>query len=58
LKSGKITATTDKKKYLDPIDAADISPNVIETEEEYDRFLVVAENLIGRINIYNSCKII
>jgi hypothetical protein len=53
-----MTATIDKKKYLDPIDAADISPNVIETEEEYDRFLVVAENLIGRINIYNSCKII
>jgi hypothetical protein len=29
-----MTATIDNKKYLDLIDAADISPKVIETEEE------------------------
>jgi HTH-type transcriptional regulator / antitoxin HigA len=38
----------DKKKYLDLIDAADISPKVIETEDEYDRFLVVAEKLMHK----------
>jgi HTH-type transcriptional regulator / antitoxin HigA len=41
-------ATIDKKKYLDLIDAADISPKVIETEDEYDRFLVVAEKLMHK----------
>lgn len=43
-----MTATIDKKKYLDLIDANDISPKVIETEEEYDRFLVVAEKLMHK----------
>jgi HTH-type transcriptional regulator / antitoxin HigA len=43
-----MTATIDKKKYLDLIDANDISPEVIETEDEYDRFLVVAEKLMHK----------
>jgi hypothetical protein len=51
-----MTATIDKRKYLDLIDAVDISTKVIETEDEYDslggalcvRFLVVAENLMHK----------
>jgi HTH-type transcriptional regulator / antitoxin HigA len=43
-----MTATIDKQKYLDLIDANDISPKVIETEDEYDRFLVVAEKLMHK----------
>jgi HTH-type transcriptional regulator / antitoxin HigA len=43
-----MTATIDKKNYLDLIDANDISPKVIETEDEYDRFLVVAEKLMHK----------
>jgi HTH-type transcriptional regulator / antitoxin HigA len=43
-----MTATIDKRKYLDLIDANDISPKVIETEDEYDRFLVVAEKLMHK----------
>jgi HTH-type transcriptional regulator / antitoxin HigA len=43
-----MTATIDKRKYLDLMDAADISPKVIETEDEYDRFLVVAEKLMHK----------
>ena len=43
-----MTATIDKRKYLDLIDANDISPKVIETEDEYDRFLAVAEKLMHK----------
>jgi HTH-type transcriptional regulator / antitoxin HigA len=43
-----MTATINKKKYLELIDTADISPKVIETEDEYDRFLVVAEKLMHK----------
>jgi HTH-type transcriptional regulator / antitoxin HigA len=43
-----MTATIDKKKYLDLLDTADISPKVIETEDEYDRFLAVAEKLMHK----------
>jgi HTH-type transcriptional regulator / antitoxin HigA len=43
-----MTATIDKKKYLELVEAIDISPKVIETEEEYDRFLMVAENLMHK----------
>jgi HTH-type transcriptional regulator / antitoxin HigA len=43
-----MTATIDKKKYLDLMDTADISPKVIETEAEYDRFLAVAEKLLNK----------
>jgi HTH-type transcriptional regulator / antitoxin HigA len=43
-----MTATIDKQKYLDLIDAADISPKVIETEDEYDQFLAVAEKLMHK----------
>jgi HTH-type transcriptional regulator / antitoxin HigA len=43
-----MTATIDKRKYLDLIDANDISPKVIETEDEYDRFLVVTEKLMHK----------
>jgi HTH-type transcriptional regulator / antitoxin HigA len=43
-----MTTTIDKKKYLDLMDTADISPKVIETEDEYDRFLAVAEKLMHK----------
>ncbi len=43
-----MTITIDKQKYLDLMDKADISPKVIETEEEYDRFLAVAEKLMHK----------
>ena len=43
-----MTTTIDKKKYLDLIDTADIIPKVIETEDEYDRFLAVAEKLMHK----------
>ncbi len=43
-----MTTTIDKKKYLDLMDKADISPKVIETEGEYDRFLAVAEKLMHK----------
>ena len=43
-----MTTTIDKKKYLELLDTADISPKVIETEDEYDRFLAVAEKLMHK----------
>jgi HTH-type transcriptional regulator / antitoxin HigA len=43
-----MAATIDNRKYLDLIDANDISPKVIETEDEYDHFLVVAEKLMHK----------
>jgi hypothetical protein len=43
-----MTTTIDKKKYLELMDTADISPKVIETENEYDRFLAVAEKLMHK----------
>jgi HTH-type transcriptional regulator / antitoxin HigA len=43
-----MAAIIDKKKYLELIDTADISPKVIETEDEYDRFLAVAEKLMHK----------
>ena len=43
-----MTTTIDKKKYLDLLDTADISPKVIETEDEYDRFLAVSEKLMHK----------
>jgi hypothetical protein len=36
-----MTAIIDKKKYLELMDTADIIPKVIETEDEYDRFLAM-----------------
>jgi hypothetical protein len=43
-----MTTTIDKKKYLELMDTADISPKVIETEDEYDCFLAVAEKLMHK----------
>jgi HTH-type transcriptional regulator / antitoxin HigA len=43
-----MTAIIDKKKYLELMDTADIIPKVIETEDEYDRFLAVAEKLMHK----------
>jgi HTH-type transcriptional regulator / antitoxin HigA len=40
--------TIDKKKYLELLDSADIIPKVIETEDEYDRFLAVAQMLMHK----------
>ena len=37
-----------KKKYLELLDSTDIIPKTIETEEEYDRFLAVAEKLMHK----------
>jgi HTH-type transcriptional regulator / antitoxin HigA len=43
-----MTTTIDKEKYLDLLDTDDINPKVIETEEEYDRFLAVAQMLMHK----------
>jgi HTH-type transcriptional regulator / antitoxin HigA len=43
-----MTTTIDKKKYLELLDSADIIPKTIETEEEYDRFLAVAQMLMHK----------
>ena len=43
-----MTTTIDKKKYLELLDSADIIPKTIETEDEYDRFLAVAEKLMHK----------
>jgi HTH-type transcriptional regulator / antitoxin HigA len=45
---GKMTTTIDKKKYLELIDTVDIIPKTIETEDEYDRFLAVAQMLMHK----------
>ncbi len=45
---GKMTNTIDKQNYLKLLDSADVIPKVIETEAEYDRFLVVAEKLMHK----------
>ena len=38
----------DKKKYSELLDSTDIIPKTIETEDEYDRFLAVAEKLMHK----------
>jgi HTH-type transcriptional regulator / antitoxin HigA len=43
-----MTTTIDKKKYLELLDTLDIIPKQIETEDEYDRFLAVAEKLMHK----------
>jgi HTH-type transcriptional regulator / antitoxin HigA len=43
-----MTSTIDKQNYLELLDSADITPKVIETEAEYDRFLAVAEKLMNK----------
>ena len=43
-----MTTTIDKTKYLELMNTADIAPKVIETEDEYDRFLAVAEKLMHK----------
>ena len=43
-----MTTTIDKTKYLELMNTADISPKVIETEKEYDRFLAVADKLMHK----------
>jgi HTH-type transcriptional regulator / antitoxin HigA len=43
-----MTTTIDKKKYLELLDTTDLIPKPIETEEEYDRFLAVAEKLMHK----------
>jgi HTH-type transcriptional regulator / antitoxin HigA len=43
-----MTTTIDKKRYLELLDSADIIPKTIENEDEYDRFLAVAEKLMHK----------
>jgi HTH-type transcriptional regulator / antitoxin HigA len=43
-----MTTTIDKKKYLELLDSADIIPKMIEAEDEYDRFLAVAQMLMHK----------
>ena len=40
--------TIDRKKYLELLDEVAIIPKTIETEDEYDRFLAVAEKLMHK----------
>ncbi len=40
--------TINRRNYLDLLDRVEIVPKVIETEGEYDRFLVVVEGLLAK----------
>lgn len=46
--NGKMTHTLNKKNYLQLLDTMQIIPKIIETEAEYEEYLVVAERLIAK----------
>jgi HTH-type transcriptional regulator / antitoxin HigA len=46
--SGKMTITINHRNYIDLLDRIEIVPKVIETEIEYDRFLIVVEGLLAK----------
>lgn len=43
-----MTTTINRRNYIDLLDRVEIVPKVIETEIEYDRFLVVVEGLLNK----------
>jgi HTH-type transcriptional regulator / antitoxin HigA len=46
--SGKMITTINHRNYIDLLDRIEIVPKVIETEIEYDRFLIVVEGLLAK----------
>ncbi len=48
--NGKMTLTLNKKNYLQLLAQTKIIPKIIETEAEYEEYLVVAENLMAKKN--------
>jgi HTH-type transcriptional regulator / antitoxin HigA len=46
--SGKMITTINRRNYIDLLDRVEIVPKVIETEIEYDLFLVVVEGLLAK----------
>jgi HTH-type transcriptional regulator / antitoxin HigA len=45
---GKMTLTINRDSYIDLLNRYEISPKIIETEQEYDQFLAVTENLLSK----------
>ena len=46
--SGKMTHTISRDNYIDLLERDRIIPKIIETKEEYEQFLAVAEKLISK----------
>jgi HTH-type transcriptional regulator / antitoxin HigA len=46
--SGKMTHTISRENYIDLLERDRIIPKIIETKEEYEQFLAVAEKLISK----------
>lgn len=46
--NGKMTLTLNKKNYLKLLEKTQIIPKIIDTQEEYEQYLAVAENLIAK----------
>jgi HTH-type transcriptional regulator / antitoxin HigA len=45
---GKMTLTINRDSYIDLLTQYEISPKIIETQQEYDRFLAVTETLLSK----------
>jgi HTH-type transcriptional regulator / antitoxin HigA len=45
---GKMTLTINRDSYIDLLDRHEIYPKIIETQQEYDQFLAVTENLLSK----------
>jgi HTH-type transcriptional regulator / antitoxin HigA len=45
---GKMTLTINRDSYIDLLDRYEIYPKIIETQQEYDQFLAVTENLLSK----------
>jgi HTH-type transcriptional regulator / antitoxin HigA len=45
---GKMITTINHRNYIYLLDRIEIVPKVIETEIEYDRFLIVVEGLLAK----------
>lgn len=43
-----MTLTINRDSYIDLLNRYEISPKIIETEQEYDQFLAVTENLLSK----------
>jgi HTH-type transcriptional regulator / antitoxin HigA len=46
--SGKMTLTISRDSYIDLINLYEIIPKIIETQQEYEHFLAVTENLLSK----------
>jgi HTH-type transcriptional regulator / antitoxin HigA len=45
---GKMTLTINRDSYIDLLDRHEIYPKIIETQQEYEQFLAVTENLLSK----------